>query len=77
LNIQLAADAAFASLPSVVRAHFENNPALLLAALGDPAQKEKLTELGILRKPDQPQPPGNPENKPATGGELVAHPDRL
>lgn len=77
LNTQMQADAAFATLPSVVRAHFGNNPAALLAALNDPSQREKLTELGIIRKPEQPQPPGNPANQPATGAELVQHPERL
>lgn len=77
LNMQMAADEAFATLPSIVRAHFENNPAALLAALNDPSQRDKLTELGIIRKPEQPQPPGNPANQQPTGGELVQHPDRL
>lgn len=60
LNIQIQADAAFDALPSVVRRYFDNDPSGLLQALGDPEQHPKLRELGILREPDAPQPPGNP-----------------
>lgn len=77
LHMQMEADSAFATLPSVVRAYFQNDPGQLLAALNDPSQRDKLMELGIIRKPEQPQPPGNPDNAPATGAELVKHPDRL
>lgn len=77
LNMQMNADSAFSTLPSVVRAYFNNDPTALLVALNDPSQRDKLMELGIIRKPEQPQPPGNPANTPPTGGELVQHPDRL
>lgn len=80
LHTQMQADQAFSTLPSVVRAHFNNDPAALLEALGDPGQKDKLIELGILKPPPAPQPPGNPDNVkpvPPTGGELVQHPERL
>lgn len=81
LAIQDAADAAFAALPSVVRAHFDNDPSELLTALGDPSQTAKLTELGILKAPvtQEPQPPGNPLNLPPTPtpGDLVKDPSKL
>jgi len=72
LNLINAASDAFDALPSVVRRYFANDPGNLLAALHDPAQANKLQELGILKGPATPQPPGNPENRnPSvpTGGE--------
>lgn len=38
----------FSDLPSNVRAEFDHDPAALLAALQDPAQKEKLQKLGLI-----------------------------
>jgi phage internal scaffolding protein len=49
MNLILQSQEAFASLPSVVRDHFANDPRRLLAALTDPAQAEKLREWGILK----------------------------
>lgn len=62
MNIIIQADEAFSALPSVVRRYFDNDPNLLLSALGNPDMADKLTELGILNPKPQPQPPGNPEN---------------
>jgi phage internal scaffolding protein len=45
---------AFASLPSRVRDRFENDPALFLSALRDPALKAELTELGVFAAPKVP-----------------------
>lgn len=42
---------AFSELPSSVREGFNNDPYEFLAALGDPAQREKLQELGVITKP--------------------------
>lgn len=44
-----AADA-FASLPSLIRDSFDNDPVRFLAALEDPAKREVLEELGVYRK---------------------------
>jgi len=66
LNIQIQADEAFLQLPSVVRRYFNNDPAMLLAALNDPDQHDKLVEYGILNPKPAPQPAGNPDNIPAT-----------
>lgn len=55
LHIQMEAQEAFAGLPSKVREHFNNDPAELLAALGDPAQRDYLLEVGILRAPEPAQ----------------------
>lgn len=49
--LQTVADAqdAFDALPAGVRKKFDNDPLELLAALRDPANREELEELGILR----------------------------
>lgn len=51
LHIQMQAEEAFASLPSVVRDKFSNDPGQFLAALSDPSHKDYLTEVGIFRAP--------------------------
>jgi len=66
MNTILRADSAFASLPSVVRRYFNNDPNALLAAMSDPDMHDKLVELGIYKPAEDPQPPGNPANNPPT-----------
>lgn len=51
LNMIMRADETFASLPAVVRDHFNNDPAAFLAAFTDPDQAEKLQEFGLVEKP--------------------------
>lgn len=63
LNLLQAAGDSFSALPSVVRRYFDNDPALLLAALHNPEMRSKLEELGILKGPDNPRPAGNPVNR--------------
>lgn len=63
INIVLAAQESFATLPSIVRDHFKNDPGLFLAAFQDPAQRERLQEWGILKKP--PVPAGGTQEQPA------------
>lgn len=46
----------FASLPSKVRDYYQNSPSLFLAALSDPAERERLTEWGVFRQPPAPEP---------------------
>lgn len=41
---------AFAQLPSAVRDRFSNDPGRFLAALGDPAQRAFLEEVGVFKK---------------------------
>lgn len=62
LHTIMTAEEAFAGLPSAVRDRFGNDPGRLLAALGDPAQKAYLTEVGILRPPEAP--PSVPDSVP-------------
>lgn len=57
LAVLQEAEDAFATLPSVVREHFSNDPAAFLAAFSDPAQHAQLKEWGLLnsspgREPD-------------------------
>lgn len=71
-----AADAAFQTLPSVVRRFFDNDPAQLLQALQDPAMRPKLMELGIIKPLDDPRPAGNTE-PPKTHINPAANPPSL
>lgn len=58
------AQESFGDLPSVVRERFKNDPFNLLAALGDPAMRDELEELGIIRAPE-PAPPAPQPAPPA------------
>lgn len=50
MNIIMAAENAFESLPSSVRDHFGNDPTRFLAAFADPSKEAELRELGLLRE---------------------------
>lgn len=67
LNIQIQADQAFQQLPAKLRDRYGNDPQLFLAALADPAEKESLQALGVLKAtpapekaPEPPTPPPGP-----------------
>lgn len=47
----------FADLPADIRGKFDNDPAKLLEAYGDPSQADKLTQLGIGDNPIPEDPP--------------------
>lgn len=49
VNQVLEAEEMFMTLPAKVRAHFDNDPGSFLAAVDDPARREELVELGLLR----------------------------
>ena len=68
LNTVLEAQAAFGSLPSSLRARFENDPGQFLAFLTDPANQDEVIKLGFAA--DR-RPPKSPETAPTTktGGE--------
>lgn len=51
IQVQMEADQAFQTLPSIVREHFANDPGKFLAALGDEKQRKQLTEWGIFKAP--------------------------
>lgn len=54
MNTLIQAQETFAALPSSVRDSFKNDPGVFLAAFTDPAQHDKLRELGLLRPKAQP-----------------------
>lgn len=60
VNLVKQAEAAFQALPSRVRDVFGSDPQRFLAAIGDPSQRELLTELGIFNKLDKAPPPADP-----------------
>lgn len=64
MNITMAANDAFASLPSAVRSHFQNDPARFLAAMYDSTREDELRKLGLLNaKPPVPlDPPSSSAN---------------
>lgn len=71
LHTVMRAEDSFSTLPSMVRDHFQNDPAAFLTALTDPSQREKLTEWGVFEKPPTPparepvEPSANPTGRSA------------
>lgn len=61
LNDLISAQAAFASLPSSVRDFYRNDPQRFLAALSDPAEHDRLRDLGILNPKPAPAAPAAKE----------------
>lgn len=57
LRLLSQAQDAFASLPSVVRDYFRNDPGRFLAAFNDPSQRPKLEEFGLVNA--RPAPPAS------------------
>lgn len=57
----------FAGLPALIRARFQNNPALLVQWLANPGNHEEAVKLGILPKPDLVEQKTGPS--PVAGGE--------
>lgn len=56
----------FESLPSHIRASFDNSPSEFLQALNDPQQRKKLEELGFVAPAEvkTPEPAGEPQPTP-------------
>lgn len=61
LETVAAAQAAFASLPSKVREHFDHEPIKFLAAMYDSTREAELRGLGLL----QSLPPSSPTSSPS------------
>lgn len=61
-DLVLAANAAFMAQPSSLRARFSNNPAEFMAFVSDPANREEMRFLGLL-KPEA-TPPASPVSEP-------------
>lgn len=57
LNTVLAADAAFAALPSQVRDRFHNDPSRFVEFLADPANQDEAIRLGLATDTRTPEPP--------------------
>lgn len=56
-----AARAAFMTLPSKLRARFDNEPAQFLAFVGDPANLDEMRKLGLAKPaPEEPPAPSSP-----------------
>lgn len=53
MNTVLNAQNAFGSLPSHLRARFENDPGKLLAFLQDPNNRDEAIKLGLIDKPSK------------------------
>lgn len=66
-NAVLEAQDAFMQLPPDVREYFGNDPAQLVAALGDPSRSTELVDLGLLES-QQASPTKTPEPSPAPQG---------
>lgn len=64
-QLLIDAEANFQALPSKVRKEFDNDPRQFLAFCEDPANRDRMIELGLIDKPPEPAPaPTEP-----TGGE--------
>jgi len=76
LNQVLAAREVFDSLPSQLRRRFGNDPASFLDFVGNPANRQEMMELGLLKAvpeaPEAPPAPGAP--LPVDGGEGPSEP---
>lgn len=55
LNVVMAAEEAFASLPSSIRARFENDPGQFLAFVEDPGNEDEMVDLGLKRRLNEPE----------------------
>lgn len=51
MNIVNRAQAAFDSLPSLIRKEFDNNPAMYLDFVQNPDNADRMVELGLAEKP--------------------------
>lgn len=60
IHAVMAAEAAFASLPSQVRRRFDNNPELYLNFLDDESNLDEAISLGLVQKPVQAAPDASP-----------------
>jgi len=63
LQITAQAGAAFSTLPSHVRARFDNDPARWLSFMENPANEAEIRSMGLMNNPD---PPPTPQTPPPT-----------
>lgn len=79
MNIIIAAEASFATLPSQVRARFGNDPTNFLEFMGNPSNQDEIVKLGLgTRRPEAAPPPAPPPSPPPTppGGQNSAAADK-
>lgn len=62
LNLLLAADDAFASIPSKIRAKFDNDPAIFLDFAQNPENLDQMISMGLA--PSRPREPGTGDPGP-------------
>lgn len=70
LNIVLDSEAAFATLPSQVRARFGNDPNEFLSFMANPANQDEIIKMGLAtdkRPPPPPPTPPSPSSTPSGG----------
>lgn len=70
LEIGRKAQEAFASLPATIRATFQNDPAAFLAFVENPANQDKLIEMGLATDNRPPAPPPAAPPAPAVPPEV-------
>ena len=68
MNIVIKADEMFSELPAQARKHFDNDPAAFLDFVQDPANHDKLHELGLTDAPP-PSAPAPAASKPTPSTE--------
>jgi hypothetical protein len=54
VNASMSAQNAFMALDAAVRREYDNDPVKFLAAVHDPGQRDRLTELGVFKAAPQP-----------------------
>lgn len=64
-NLVIDIEKRFMTLPSQLRARFENDPSVLLEWLADPANRKEAGELGLMEKLPPTDKDGNPIPQPA------------
>lgn len=66
LEIVADAEAMFAAIPAHIRRAFDNDPATFLEFCQDPANAEKIKEMGLSGEPPNAAPVTKPEPKPGS-----------
>lgn len=64
MNAVAEARSMFESLPANVRKEFDNDPGVFLSFAEDPANLDRMVELGLAEAPVPPPPPGTPDPVP-------------
>lgn len=64
LDVIFRAEEAFFSLPSKIRARFDNDPQAFLEFVDDPKNRDEMIDMGLARKPPPASPGTQPEGEP-------------